>query len=137
MAAPAYPTAGILVFSYLFKHAPLDTDVTFVLLTYCLLNAQKGLFMGLQNPSQLPVSTEAHPRLADYSSYVAAMQQLRITALSFHAWLESTEGCERVFQVTAPGFALTPGWYKSKFAPHHRLIATCGPFQTRTDALTA
>lgn len=88
---------------------------------------------------------KAHPRFAEYRSYVAACGLQLIAASEFALWLKETERREweakhwedHCFEVTSPHASMARGWWKNRFAPGHKLAAQFGPFPTRAAAEAA
>lgn len=91
-------------------------------------------------PMQPPVTKaeRSHKRFWQYSAYRASCTRQLVTAMSFAAWLASTErhenGHEVVYEVKA-GAKLRPGWYKNKFGPEEMRPTRFGPFLTEMEAV--
>jgi hypothetical protein len=93
-------------------------------------------------PPTSPHNSEAdrqHQRFNEYRTYAAAMSRQMVACMPFKGWLAQTEESEKareiVYQVTATDAALTPGWYKNKFAPKKIMPRTFGPFVTEAEAI--
>lgn len=96
--------------------------------------------------SSYSAADQAHPRFPEYLRYRASMSSLLVTGDDFRGWLRQTEERERSFEVVfnvnwhdtpwyeRPEGALNNGWYKHRFAPGHKLIERCGPFDTKEEA---
>lgn len=92
-------------------------------------------------PPVSPSNTDAdrqHPRFNEYRTYAAAMSRQLVTCMPFAGWLAQTKEFEQgrvvVYEVTATGVALAPGWYKNKFPPNRLYPFRFGPFTTKAEA---